>query len=112
MNTYEMTFIVSPETSQEKIESIGEKVKKIITQKSGQISIFEVEGLKKLAYPIKSCVEGQYVFVEFSAPGSCVTEMEGFFKVNDAVLRYLTIVKPVPRKIKAKKTKKLQSAKM
>lgn len=106
MNTYELTFIISPVVSQEKIDSITEKVKKIITEKNGQVLLFEPEGVKKLAYPVKGHRDGNYFFVEFTAPGETVAALENLFRLDDAVIRYLTVLKPRPRKIKSKKAKK------
>lgn len=106
MNTYETTFIISPETPQEKIDTLIEKIKKFISDRNGQLILLENEGVKKLAYEIKKQKEGNYIFIEYTASGEVVKEIENLFKLNESVLRYLTVVKKAPCKQKIKKTKK------
>ncbi len=109
---YETTFVVSAKnTSPEVVESVIEKVKKIISKPQSQITLIENEGLKKLAYPIKGNREGYYVYCEYALSGSgrgeTVSELENFLRINDSVIRYLTVIKPRPPKVKPRK---IQSA--
>jgi small subunit ribosomal protein S6 len=88
---YESTFICSPELPTEKLDEIVEKVKKIVETSGGNIVVTQQLGRKRLAYPIRKFREGNYVYMELTGPGAMVSALETFYKVNDAVIRYLTV---------------------
>ena len=91
MITYESTVICSPELPAEKIDELVEKIKKVVETSKGQVLITQQLGKKRLAYPIKKFREGSYVYLELSGEGEMVTALENFFKVNDTIIRYLTV---------------------
>ena len=105
--SYECTFICSPELDSTKVEDLVAKVSKIIETAEGKIKNLQQLGKKKLAYNIKKFREGNYVYVEFDANGSVVLSLENFFKVNDDVIRFLT-VKVEPKKKVVKKAKAVE----
>ena len=100
MLNYESTIICSPEVPPEKVEEIVQKIKKIVETSQGVIGLTQQLGKKRLAYPIKKFKEGTYVYFELTAPGETVSHLENFYRINDAIIRYLTI------KVKKKKVKK------
>ena len=104
--SYECTFICSPELDSTKVEDLVSKVSKIIETAEGKIKNLQQLGKKKLAYNIKKFREGNYVYVEFDANGSVVLSLENFFKVNDDVIRFLTV------KVEEKKKKAVKKAKV
>ncbi len=104
--SYECTFICSPELDSTKVEEMVAKVSKIIETAEGKIKNLQQLGKKKLAYNIKKFREGNYVYVEFDANGSVVLSLENFFKVNDDVIRFLTV------KVEEKKKKTVKKAKV
>jgi small subunit ribosomal protein S6 len=104
--SYECTFICSPELDSTKVEDLVAKVSKIIEAAEGKIKNLQQLGKKKLAYNIKKFREGNYVYVEFDAKGSVVLSLENFFKVNDDVIRFLTV------KVEEKKKKAVKKAKV
>ncbi|MCL2389253.1 MAG: 30S ribosomal protein S6, partial [Elusimicrobia bacterium] len=91
MVNYESTFICSPELPAEKVEEISAKVVKIIESSKGSLKTVQQLGKKKLAYPIEKFREGSYVYMELSGPGDMIAALENFFKVNDEVIRFLTV---------------------
>jgi len=91
MVTYESTVICSPELPAEKIDEIVEKIKKVVEGSKGQILITQQLGKKRLAYPIRKFREGSYIYFELSGPGEMITALDNFFKVNDTIIRYLTV---------------------
>ena len=103
--SYECTFICSPELDSAKVEDLVAKVSKIIEAAEGKIKNLQQLGKKKLAYNIKKFREGNYVYVEFDANGSVVLSLENFFKVNDDVIRFLTVKVEEKKKKVAKKAK-------
>ena len=48
-------------------------------------------GRRRLAYEINREVQGYYVYLNFAAPGKTVDEIERIFRIDDRVLRYLTV---------------------
>ena len=102
--SYECTFICSPDLDAAKVDEIVSKVSKIVETSNGTVKNLQQLGKKKLAYNIKKFREGNYVYVEFDANGSVVLSLENFFKVNDDVIRFLT-VKVEPKKKVVKKAK-------
>ena len=108
--SYECTFICSPELDSTKVEEIVSKVSNLIETAGGTIKNLQQLGKKKLAYNIKKFREGNYVYVEFDANGSVVLSLEKFFKVNDDVIRFLT-VKVEPKKKVVKKAKAVEAKK-
>ena len=108
--SYECTFICSPELDSAKLEDISSKVSKIIETADGKIKNIQQLGKKKLAYNIKKFREGNYTYVEFDAAGSVVLSLENFFKVNDDVIRFLTVKVENKKKV-VKKPRGIDSAK-
>jgi len=106
--SYECTFICSPELDSAKVEDLVAKVSKIIETAEGKIKNLQQLGKKKLAYNIKKFREGNYVYVEFDAKGSVVLSLENFFKVNDDVIRFLTVKVEEKKKKVAKKAKAVE----
>jgi small subunit ribosomal protein S6 len=91
MPNYESTFICSPELPTEGLQEILDKVKKIVEASGSQITALQQLGMRKLAYPIKKCKEGNYIYMEIAGLGTTVAELENFYKVHDSIIRYLTV---------------------
>lgn len=101
MPNYESTFICSPEVPTEKQDDLVEKIRKIVDAAGGKIALTQQLGRKRLSYPINKFREGSYVYMELSGPGAMIAAMENFYKVTDAIIRYLT-VKVEKKKVVAK----------
>lgn len=91
MRRYETVFIIRPSQSEDEINTIIENTKKIILDEKGSIISLSRWGLKKLAYTIKKESQGQYVYCDFAGTPAAVSEIERKFRIDDAVLKYLTI---------------------
>jgi len=100
---YECTFICSPELDTAKVEELTAKASKIVETSGGTIKNLQQLGKKKLAYNIKKFREGIYVYMEIDGPGSMVSALETFFKVNDPIIRFLTVKVEPKKKLAAKK---------
>ncbi len=88
---YETTFIVNASLDDPVIEGIIEKVQEQITRYGGEITAINKWGRKRLVYPIKKKNNGYYAFIEFIAPGSAIQQIEKFYKLDENIIRYLTI---------------------
>jgi len=91
VNKYETTYIIDGSLEQDKIDGITQRVREIVTN-SGGVIIEEKFWLKRrLAYEIQKRQYGHYVILNFDAEGSVVEEMERFFRMNQFILRYLSL---------------------
>jgi len=88
---YEGIFIIRPDASEEEINPIVEQVKTTVTGAGGTIDKEERWGVRKLAYRVEKRNEGYYVLVQFTASPQTVREVERRLRVNDAVLKYMTV---------------------
>lgn len=91
MKDYETTFIVNSQLESDKIEGIIKRVESIITEDKGIIKSTEQWGRKKLAYPIAKQQFGFYVHIQFKAPSTVIAKLEREYKLNESILRYLTV---------------------
>ena len=91
MRRYETIFILRPSLNEDEITSIIERSTNILTEVDGQIIELDKWGMKKLAYPIKKDMQGYYVFCDYCSTPDAVAEMERKFRLDDAVLRYMTL---------------------
>ncbi len=91
MRRYETIFIIRPSVGEEDITAIIDKTTGIIEQFDGSMVNLDQWGLKKLAYPIKKEIQGFYVFAEYAGKPEAVAEAERIFKIDDRILKYMTI---------------------
>jgi small subunit ribosomal protein S6 len=91
MAFYESVFIARQDIAAPQVETLTENITKIIEGEGGSVQKTEYWGLRSLAYRIKKNRKGHYVLVNMEGPASVVTEMERQMRINEDVLRYLTI---------------------
>lgn len=91
MRHYETTYILRPNLGEDQFSEIIERTNAIITDDGGSIIEVDCWGIKKLAYEIKKETQGYYVYMSYAAPGSTIQEVERIFRIDDRVLRYLTV---------------------
>ena len=91
MRRYEVMFIVHPSSSDEGIGQITGQMEEVVRSYAGEVHGIDRLGKKKLAYEIRDLQEGIYILLTIGAAGECVKELERRLKVNDRVLRYLTV---------------------
>ena len=89
--TYEVVFIVDPGVGDDEVMRLSETVQKIITSQGGQIVKTEMMGRRQLAYEINHRREGTYILLEIEGSGTEIAELERRMRVNDQILRYMTI---------------------
>ena len=89
--TYEVMYIVDPGTEADKIEKLNEAVGKLIEKEGGEVVRRDDIGLKTMAYPIQKKEEGHYVLFEINGTGQEIMELERRMRVNDMIMRYITV---------------------
>jgi small subunit ribosomal protein S6 len=103
---YEVMYIAAPETADEDVTKLNEAIQQQIEREGGSVVKTEVMGKRKLAYPIKKKTEGHYTLFEIEGSGQEIAELERRFRVNDAVIRFVTVRVDEERKTAAKLTAK------
>ncbi|HVS20814.1 MAG TPA: 30S ribosomal protein S6 [Pyrinomonadaceae bacterium] len=89
--TYEVVFIIDPAAAEDEVMGLSEAFQKIITGQGGIVVKTEMMGRRQLAYEINHKREGIYVLLEVEGSGAEIAELERRMRVNDRVLRYMTI---------------------
>jgi small subunit ribosomal protein S6 len=91
MNIYENIIIMNAAISDEEAEAAVAKIKDLVTGQGGEVLKVDVWGRRKLSYEIKKQKKGLYVLLIFKAPSATVKKLEDFYKVSDAVLKYMVV---------------------
>ena len=89
--TYEVMYIIDPETSADKITKLNEAVGKLVEKEGGTVVRMDDVGRRTLAYPINKKTEGYYVLFEINGSGQEILELERRMRVNDMIIRYMTV---------------------
>ena len=89
--TYEVMFIVDTDITEDDITRLNESLQQVIREQGGTITKSENMGRRQLAYPIGRKTEGHYVLFEVDGSGREIAELERRMRVNDQVLRYITV---------------------
>ena len=89
--TYEVMFIVDTDASEDEITRLNENLQQIIKEQGGTVTKHENMGRRQLAYPIGRKREGHYVLFEVDGSGREIAELERRMRVNDQVLRHITV---------------------
>jgi small subunit ribosomal protein S6 len=93
MREYETVVITKADLPDSTLNQITEKVKALVEKRAGRFFYARDMGRKQLAYPIKKQIKGVYTCYDYAAGGNAVSEMERGFRLDDNVLRFLTVVK-------------------
>ncbi len=91
MRDYELVVIINPAVSDENLPKTIEKISQFITSKGGEIVEVAQWGRKKLVYPIKRLMEGNYVLTRFKSDAKLVKELEANLKLTEEVVRHLVV---------------------
>ncbi|BBO66080.1 hypothetical protein DSCA_00100 [Desulfosarcina alkanivorans] len=92
MKRYETIVIIDPDLSKEAEAPILERVNDLIPQYDGFLIETDDWGTKKMAYDIKKKNRGHYVRLDFCGDGALVQEMERFFRIDDKVMKFMTVL--------------------
>ena len=87
---YEVVFIVDP-TADDEVSKLTDSFTQIVIDQGGTITKSEVMGKRQLAYEILHHKDGTFVLLEIEGSGREIAELERRMRVNDRVLRYLTV---------------------
>jgi small subunit ribosomal protein S6 len=88
---YESAVLINAALEDEQIQSIISHIKEIIINSGGEIQDVEDWGRKRLAYMVKKSKIGYYAIFRFNAPPNIITKLERYYKLDESILRFLTI---------------------
>ena len=89
---YDLMFICRPATPEEEIDRIIGTLESTASERGGKIEKKEKWGARRMAYRVRRHREGYYVLMVLrSTQGDLVHELERRLKVNDAVIKYMTV---------------------
>ncbi len=89
MRDYELVMIISPEAAD--AEAAVHRFQELIMERGGQVQQVDRWGRRKLAYPIRRQLEGDYVVAQFRLEPSHVREVEDSLRLSEDVLRHLVV---------------------
>jgi len=92
MRHYEICFLVHPDQS-EQVPAMLERYRALVEGNNGKIHRMEDWGRRQLAFPIVKLHKAHYVLMNIECDAATLSELEGIFRFNDAVLRHLTVVR-------------------
>ena len=88
---YELVVILSPEIEEPNLDASIERVQQSITSRGGEIVDTNNWGRRRLAYPIKRHLEGNYVVSQIKLDPAQVPALESGLRISEEVLRHLII---------------------
>ncbi|MBE6455065.1 MAG: 30S ribosomal protein S6 [Alphaproteobacteria bacterium] len=91
MPFYENVFIARQDLTPAKVSELTDKYASVIENNGGKVSKRENWGLRTLAYKIQKNRKGYYMLMNIDAPAAAVVEMERLMRLDENLLRYLTV---------------------
>jgi len=88
---YETILIVRPTLNDQEIAELFENYRGILVREGAEILHQADLGKKKLAYIIRHFQNGHYALYRYRAPAAAVRELERSLKINEDLLRFLTV---------------------
>lgn len=90
--TYESVVIINAALEDDQVDSTIARLQESITSHGGEIIEIEKWGRKRLAYPIQKAKSGYYAIFRFNAPTELISTVERNYRLDENIIRYLTIV--------------------
>ncbi len=91
MPLYEHVFLARQDLSQSQVDTLASTATEIVEKNDGKVTKTETWGLKSLAYKIDRNRKAHFVMLNIDAPGTVVEELERQTRINEDVIRYMTI---------------------
>jgi small subunit ribosomal protein S6 len=88
---YETIFVTDPNLTDEEVDGIVHLVDQLTVATGGKVIKTEKWGKRRLAYPVAHREEGIYVLMTLECPAQHVKEIDRRYRMNDRILRHLTV---------------------
>jgi len=111
MREYETVYILDPAMTEADVKASLTKYSDMITRHSGSIFRSASLGKKSLAYRIKKQTKGYYVSIDYCGDNTVVSDVERNLKLDEKVMRYLTVKLDEEVDVEARKQQLIDEAK-
>jgi small subunit ribosomal protein S6 len=91
MAHYEHVFLARQDLSQSQVDALATTATEIVEANEGKVARTETWGLKNLAYKIDRNRKAHFVMLSIDGPGPVVAELERQQRINEDVIRYMTV---------------------
>jgi small subunit ribosomal protein S6 len=91
MPLYEHIYLARQDVSPQQVEEMTNNMTEVLTQGGGKVTKNEYWGLKSLSYRIKKNRKAHYSLLNIDAPAPAVAEMERQMRINEDILRFMTV---------------------
>ncbi|KEG16586.1 30S ribosomal protein S6 [Bartonella bacilliformis] len=91
MALYEHVFLARQDIAPQQVDELLKIYKNVIESHGGKVERTESWGLRSLAYRIRKNRKAHYVLINIDAPAAAIAEMERQMRINEDILRYITI---------------------
>ena len=91
MALYEHVFLARQDVSAQQVDALVEQYKGVLESLGGKVGRVENWGLKSLTYRIKKNRKAHYALMDIDAPAAAIHEVERQMRINEDILRYMTI---------------------
>ena len=91
MPLYENVFIARQDISGAQVDALADSFTQLVADNGGEVKKREYWGLRNLAYRMRKNRKGHYVLMNIEAPPAALAELERTMRINEDVIRYLTI---------------------
>jgi small subunit ribosomal protein S6 len=108
---YEVMFILRPDTADEDVDRLLQTLEENVAAEGGKVTSFERMGKRRLAYTVQRFQEGIYILAFLEGPGSMVKELERRLRVQELVIKFITVRTDEEEK-RLEKIKKLRDSKV
>ncbi len=107
---YEVVVILEPKAAEDFVSTFDKNLTELVEKQGGSVVNINDMGVRSMAYKIEKHNQGRYIIFEIEGSGQEVAELERRFRVNDSVIRYMTVRVDLERR-RAEKFKTKRAAK-
>ncbi len=91
MTCYETLFVIKPTLTEEEIAAQIAKIKDVLAKEGAELVATNEMGMRKLAYQVEKHNRGYYTVLFYKAAGSTIEELERNLKINEDIIKFLTV---------------------
>jgi small subunit ribosomal protein S6 len=91
LRDYELLLVISPEVSDDRMPDVLARFSKSVTDRGGEVVKTDPWGRRRLAYPIRKFLEGQYVLTNLRLDPRRAAEIEANLHLSEDVLRHMLV---------------------
>ncbi len=92
MRRYEVVFVLAPTMAEEEVDQLIDSYSAVAQEVGAEVVQLDKWGKRRLAFPVQKHTEGYYTVLTLEEEAAkSVAELERRFKVNDSVIRFLSV---------------------